>query len=323
MKVSVIIPLLNEADNIDYLIDQLNGYFLKNDRLKAEIIFVNDGSQDDTVAKLKAAEHIAYQAKVIGFSKNFGSHAALRAGIQVATGEYITFMYADLQDPLELIYSLFKEIDAQQAEICWAFRDASDVSKTERVFSKAYAFLMQRYAVPNFPKNGFDIVMFSKKVQACMNQNVESNSSVFIQILSLGYKQAAVRYTKKTRLHGKSKWTVSKKIKLLIDSFVAFSFAPIRLVSLVGVLFFTSGILWTGYIIFRKMVFDDLESGWPALISILMVGFGITNISLGIIAEYLWRTLDASRKRPVFVIDEISELNRIEEPIVVPQHIYQ
>ncbi|WP_202915868.1 hypothetical protein [Pontibacter pamirensis] len=106
---------------------------------------------------------------------------------------------------------------------------------------------------------------------------------------------------------GKLKWTLSKKIKLLIDSFVAFSFAPIRLVSFIGVVFFLLGILWTGYIVFRKVMFDDLASGWPALLSILMVGFGITNISLGIIAEYLRRTLDASRKRPVFVIDEIVE----------------
>jgi len=105
---------------------------------------------------------------------------------------------------------------------------------------------------------------------------------------------------------------LSKKIKLLIDSFVAFSFAPIRLVSIVGIAFFIAGILWTAYIIFRKIVFNDLESGWPALVSILMVGFGITNISLGIIAEYLWRTLDASRKRPVFVIDEIIEEEAIE-----------
>ncbi|MDX5438347.1 MAG: glycosyl transferase family 2, partial [Pontibacter sp.] len=114
-------------------------------------------------------------------------------------------------------------------------------------------------------------------------------------------------YDKKARLVGKSKWTISKKIKLLIDSFVAFSFAPIRLVSFIGIVFFLLGIMWSGYIIFRKIMFDDLASGWPALLSILMVGFGVTNISLGIIAEYLWRTLDASRKRPVFVIDEIVE----------------
>jgi dolichol-phosphate mannosyltransferase len=95
---------------------------------------------------------------------------------------------------------------------------------------------------------------------------------------------------------------------LFIDSFVAFSYAPIKLVSITGFLFFFTGILWTFYIIMRKLMINDLPEGWPALTSILLLGFGITNISLGIIAEYLWRTLDEARKRPVFIIDEIIKL---------------
>jgi glycosyltransferase involved in cell wall biosynthesis len=322
MKISVIIPLLNEEDNIDHLINQLNQYFLEQTQFSAEVVFVNDGSSDHTVLKLREAAHYAYTAKVISFSRNFGSHAALRAGIQIATGDYITFMYADLQDPLELINELAQEISIKEAEICWAQRIDSNVSKSEKLFSKGYAYLMQRYAVPNFPKNGFDIVMFSKKVQVCLNLNVENNSSIFIQILNLGYRQSAIHYLKKARLFGKTKWTLSKKIKLLIDSFVAFSFAPIRLVSLIGTVFFILGIIWTSYIILRKILFNDLESGWPALISILMVGFGITNISLGIIAEYLWRTLDASRKRPVYVIEEVYDLSLLPNPMAVGQSTF-
>ena len=129
-----------------------------------------------------------------------------------------------------------------------------------------------------------------------------------LQVLNLGFRQDFIEYQKVSRKAGKSKWTLAKKIKLLIDSFVAFSFAPIRMVSMVGIFFFFTGILWTLYIMFRKIFFNDLEPGWPALVSILMIGFGITNISLGIIAEYLWRTLDASRKRPVFIIDDIKEI---------------
>jgi glycosyltransferase involved in cell wall biosynthesis len=308
MKISVIIPVFNEQDNIDHLINELNIYFNEKPQFRAEVIFVNDGSTDGTAYKLKTGSHFSYSAKIISFSKNFGSHAALRAGIERATGDYITFMYADLQDPIELLGILVDEITEKGADICWAYRNSTESSKTEKLFSRGYAYLMQKYAVANFPSNGFDIVMFSRKVQECLNNNIESNSSVFIQILSLGFKQSAVTYIKKARLVGESKWTLSKKIKLLIDSFVAFSFAPIRLVSMIGLAFFLLGILWTGYIVFRKLVFDDLASGWPALISILMVGFGITNISLGIIAEYLWRTLDASRNRPIFVIDEVADV---------------
>jgi polyisoprenyl-phosphate glycosyltransferase len=168
---------------------------------------------------------------------------------------------------------------------------------------------MKKYVNVKYPAQGFDIVLFSKKVATLINQNVESNSSIFLQILNLGFNDTHIEYEKVARKAGKSKWTLSKKVKLLIDSFVAFSFAPIRFVSMMGISFFVLGVLWTGYIVLRKVMFDDLTSGWPALISVLMIGFGITNISLGIIAEYLWRTLDASRKRPVFIIEEIADIN--------------
>lgn len=307
MVVSVIIPVYNEQENIENLVQQLNNYFAKEEKFSAEIIFVNDGSTDKTLGRLKEAHHVSYSCKIISFSRNFGSHAALRAGILQAKGDFISFMYADLQDPLSLITQLWDEIVAKEVEICWAYRNSTIAAKTEKFFSSAYANLMRKYAVPNFPKKGFDVVMFSRKVKECLDNNVENNSSVFIQILSLGFKQSNVFYDKGDRLFGKSKWTLSKKVKLLIDSFVAFSFAPIRLVSFMGIVFFILGICWTTYIVLRTILFNDLASGWPALISILMVGFGITNISLGIIAEYLWRTLDASRRRPVFIIDEIIE----------------
>ena len=125
----------------------------------------------------------------------------------------------------------------------------------------------------------------------------------------MGFKSKYADIEKVQRKIGKSKWSVSKKIKLLIDSFVAFSYAPIRFVSFVGILFFIIGVVWTIYIVSRKLLYNDVASGWPALTSILLLGFGITNIGLGIIAEYLWRTLDASRNRPVFIIDEIIEVN--------------
>lgn len=312
MKVSVVIPVYNEQENIFPLLKELNTYFQREKRFSAEIIFVNDGSTDGTVNELKKAVHDSYSYKIISFSRNFGSHAALRAGILRAQGDYITFMYADLQDPLSLISRMFDQVHEKEIDICWAYRNSMASVGTEKFFSSAYASLMRKYAVPNFPKKGFDVVLFSKKVKACLDENLENNSSVFIQILSFGFKQTNITYDKRERKLGKSKWTISKKIKLLIDSFVAFSFAPIRLVSVMGLIFFILGILWTGYIVFRKFMYDDLASGWPALLSILMVGFGITNISLGILAEYLWRTLDATRKRPVFIIDEVNEENLVE-----------
>jgi dolichol-phosphate mannosyltransferase len=155
--------------------------------------------------------------------------------------------------------------------------------------------------------------MFNSKVRKELNNNIEANSSIFLQILNLGFKHGFVYYDKVERKAGKSKWTFSKKFKLFIDSFVAFSYAPIRFVTIIGIALFFVGLFWTIYIIARELLVGDLAPGWPALVSILMICFGISNISLGIIAEYLWRTLDASRKRPVFIIDEIFQNNGTQE----------
>ncbi len=305
--VSVIIPIYNEYDGIPNLVDSLNAFFERHTQLYPEVIFVNDGSKDRSVERLEEMEHRTYRAKIISLSRNFGSHAALRAGISIASGDLICFNYADLQDPLELILRMEEKVK-DGYEIIWAHRESTKVSLGEKTFSSLYAYLMKKFAFSNFPEKGFDIVMFNKKVVTQVKNNVEANSSIFLQILGMGFRQTSISYKKLERKTGVSKWTISKKIKLFIDSFVAFSYAPIRMVTIIGIAMFFLGTIWTIYIVTRKLVYHDLASGWPALMSILTIGFGITNISLGIIAEYLWRTLDASRKRPVFIIDKIVEL---------------
>lgn len=308
-KISVISPFLNESGNIENYVNCLNKFFV-NKPYSAEIILVDDGSTDNSIELLQSQQFGDYEIKIIKLSKNFGAQAAVRAGVRHATGDFITFLPADLQDPLDLIDLSLEMVKEKNADIVFAFRKTTNNSFLESIFSQFYAYLMKKFVSSKFPGKGFDIVFFNRKVKENLDQNIELNSSIQLQIFTLGYKSENVYYDKVERKVGKSKWTFSKKIKLFIDSFVAFSFAPIRLVSIVGILFFILGSIWTVYIILRKILFDDLASGWPALMSILMVGFGITNISLGIIAEYLWRTLDASRKRPLFIVDEIIDLKQ-------------
>ena len=315
--ITIIVPFLTEEYNLRRLATELKQFTDANQNLRFEVILVNDGSTDQS-KKVVLNSRFPDGTQLINLSQNFGSHAALRAGISRSTGRYTTFLYADLQDPIDNILRMYEKAD-EDTRIVWAFRRQTRNRFFEKAFSQAYARLMKLYVNRNYPTQGFDVVLFDRKVARELNKNIESNSSVFLQILNLGFKSNCIFYNKEARKGGRSKWTVAKKIKLLIDSFVGFSFVPIRLVSLIGIAFFVVGIFWTGYIIVRKLFFDDLVSGWPALLSVLMVGFGITNISLGIIAEYLWRTLDATRKRPVFIIDEIVLLKDVMQgPLVVP-----
>jgi dolichol-phosphate mannosyltransferase len=306
-KISIIIPFLNEEESIPNLIDSLDLFFHKNSLFNCEVIFVDDGSIDNSYTIFKQYfQNRCFQGKVVKLSKNFGSHAAVRAGLSYATGDYAMFLPADLQDPLDLVIQLSKKAD-EGYDIVYASRNNNVSGFFEKTFTRFYAKLMREYVNRKYPVYGFDVVLFNRKVIDNLNKNVESNSSIMLQILTLGFRQIFVSYEKAPRKKGKSKWTLSKKIKLFIDSFVAFSYFPIRMVTITGITLFFLGLLWSFYLIVRKLVFDDLENGWPALVSILMIGFGITNISLGIIAEYLWRTLDAARNRPVFIIDEVLE----------------
>lgn len=308
-KISIITPFLNEAGNIPNLVSTLNNYFVNKPYL-VEMVLVDDGSTDNSIELLKEQQFGNYEVKVLKLSKNYGAQAAVRAGIKHATGDYVIFLPADMQDPLTLIDQSYELVTTKKVDIVYAFRKTTDNGWFETRFSQFYASLMRKFVDKRFPGKGFDIVFFSRKVKGNLDANIEQNSSIQLQILTLGYSSESIYYDKAQRKVGKSKWTMSRKIKLFIDSFVAFSFAPIRLVSIVGILFFVSGMIWNVYIILRKLIYDDLASGWPMLMSILLVGFGITNISLGIIAEYLWRTLDASRKRPVFIVDEVIQLDK-------------
>lgn len=310
IDVTVILPFLNEENNLENTGRKLDEYFGSVD-LKGELIFVDDGSADRSFEMASKMSFSSLRARAIKLSKNYGTHAALRAGLTKAEGEYITFMYADLQDPLELIGRLHREC-TDGNDIVWAVRNGINNGMLSGVFTKLYAKMMRRFVAGNFPSQGMDIVMFSARIGDLLKRKVESNSSLFLQIFTMGFKQNFVEYEKSERAVGKSKWTLGKKIKLFIDSFVAFSYAPIRFVSITGIVLAILGLLWGGVIIVRAMFWDDLIAGWPTLISILMIGFGITNISLGIIAEYLWRTLDAARGRDVFIIDDYVELKNKE-----------
>jgi len=306
-RVSIIVPVWNEAEGVPALVGALGDFFSGIDTHETEIIFVDDGSKDGTPAKLAEAKHRGYDARLVTLSKNFGSHAALRAGILSATGDLVTFLYADLQDPPELVPAMLEEVDKGN-DIVWAQRRVMDASIGTRIFSAGYNRLMRRYAISNFPDRGFDVVMFNKKIRTELNRNIEGNSSIFLQIMNLGFRQSFVEYDKARRKIGVSKWTFGKKVKLVVDSFVAFSYAPVRFVSFLGISLALMGFGFAGYVIVRAVVFKDLSPGWPALASILLFGFGVTNISIGILAEYLWRTLDAARHRPTFVVDEVTDL---------------
>lgn len=314
--ISVITPVYNESDNITDLCQALDT-FAAGKEYALELIFVDDGSKDDSFAQLKAYRFQNARAKVVSLSQNCGSHIAIRAGLSVADTDYAMLFSADLQEPVELIDMLYRKMmDGEGYDIVYVQKGATQVSGQESLFSKCYSKLVQKFAVSTFPAGGVNNFMLTRRICEIVNASPERNSSIFLQVLSLGFHTAMVTCDYNERRKGKSKWTLAKKLKLFVDSFVSFSFFPIRMVTFAGIILFLAGLIYAVYIIVMKLVVGySFEAGFPSLIAVLLVGFGITNLSLGIMAEYLWRTLDASRDRPVFLIDRIVRMdeNGVEE----------
>lgn len=301
--ISVVVPFLNETEVIEQFCAALDEY-QRGFPVKLELIFVDDGSQDNTVDKIRNYPFCNIKnVKIVILSKNYGSHAAIRAGLINSSFDIATWLGSDLQDPLELLELGLEKI-IQGYDVVYFEKKAVKVSPVEKAFSNIYSWLMRKYAVKEFEKGGINTIMLTRKILNVLNENIESNSSIMLQILNYGYRHTTISLEYHARSGGKSKWTLSKKIKLFIDSFVAFSFMPIRLVSLIGVFMFLIGLIIGAASIINKLINPAVPMGYSTLASIIALGFGITNISLGIIAEYLWRTYDAARRRPTFIVSE-------------------
>ncbi len=305
---SIVVPFLNESDGIGAYCTAMDNYAGKV-QFPIELVFVDDGSTDDTTEVVKAYrfQNIS-TAKLLTLSKNFGSHAAIRAGVMHSTYAICTWMGSDLQEPIEFLQMSYEKI-LQGYDTVYIEKNSIRVSKVNRRFSKVYSSLMRKYAVKNYSSGGISNIVFNGKVKQLLNENIESNSSIMLQIMDAGYRSATISLDYKERFAGVSKWTLSKKIKLFIDSFVAFSFAPIRLVSLLGIFMFLAGFIIGAVSVVNKIMNPAVPIGYSTLASIIALGFGVTNISLGIIAEYLWRAYDAARRRPAFIVSEIVDLS--------------
>ena len=300
-KLSIVIPLYYNEDNIAVTYNRLQEEVLPN-LPDYELILVDDGSKDDSYHKALKLRELDDKVKVIKLSRNFGQHVAIYAGLEHITGDCAVVISADLQDPPELILQMFAKYQ-EGYKVVLAIREARDESWSQKLFSTTYYKLMKKYAIKDMPLGGFDCFLADKQVIKVLTSIEEKNTSLFAQVLWLGFKRAEVHYTRQAREIGTSRWTFSKKFKLVIDSLLAFSYVPIRTISLVGLIDCVFSLMYAVYIIVQKLIFGA-NAGWSSLMVAIMFTSGVQMLTLGIIGEYLWRNFDESRKRPLYILDE-------------------
>ena len=272
-------------------------------RAELEIVFVDDGSGDDSRKILRSLAAQDPRIRLVFLSRNFGSFTAILAGLHYATGDCIAIISADLQDPPEMIPQMFEKWEGGDKTVM-AVRENRKDSWGARLFSKMAYVIIRRMALPTMPEGGFDFVLIDRQVRDVLVRIGERNTSLMGLILWVGFQQSQIPYTRGVRGGGTSRWTFGKKFKYLIDSLLAFSYIPIRFMSGIGVVIGGTGFVYALVLVIMHF-FNAVEvPGWTALMVVTLVLFGFLFFSLGIIGEYLWRTLDESRSRPVFIVDE-------------------
>ena len=302
-KVSIIVPIYYNELNIPHLYEQMKEKILSRTDFEAEIVCVDDGSKDGSYKALLELREKDDRFKVVKLSRNFGSHTAILAGFAHATGDCMTMVAADLQEPLEIIIEMYEKWK-QGKKVVIAVRKDREDGFFQKLFSNTYYSLMQKYALKDMPSGGFDCFFIDKKVRDVLVSMNEKNSSIIGQVLWAGFEMDKIYYVRKKREIGESKWTLSKKIKLFIDSFMAFSYVPIRFISTLGIFISIVGFILAVFLIVNKFMFNVPVQGWTTMMITLLMLSGIQMLTLGVIGEYLWRNFDESRGRPTYIVEE-------------------
>lgn len=305
-KISIVTPCyfneLNIAETYKVIHDEV---FSKCNDYDFEWVCVDDGSGDNTLNELKKVQEIDKRVKIVKLSRNFGEFRAIVAGLSVALGDAIVVISADLQDPPELIPDLIKMWE-NGSLVNLAVRKDRDENFLKNFFADTYYKLVRRWVIKDYPKRGFDFFLIDKKVSKQLVDMQEKNSSIYLQLMWLGYKPETIEYTRRHRDKGKSMWTLGKKLNLFIDTFVVFSHTLIRFIISIGFIFSVLGLFLAIYFVYDKLNRNVLE-GWTSLAVLLLIVSGIMMVMMGILGEYTWRNLDETRRRPLYVIEEVIE----------------
>ena len=304
VSLSVVVPVYHNQETLQELHTRLTATCAAIVPDAYELIFVNDGSGDRSWELLHHIASTDPHVRAISLSRNFGSQAAILAGLAHATGARVAMIAADLQEPPELISDLYKACDAG-AEIALASRSTRGDPWTTKQFARIFYALLRRFALPEMPVGGFDCFVASRRVGQMLLDHARPNVYLPGELLWLGFPRIVVPYDRLARPAGTSMWTFWKKFRFLIDSFVAFSYAPIRITSSLGLLFAIAGFLYAIVILSLRITSGFPVEGWASLAVIVLILGGVQLIVLGTLGESVWRTLDTGRNRPLYIVNKV------------------
>lgn len=302
-KLSIVIPVYFNQDNLTPLYEDIRKKLVPGPDFDYELVMVDDGSRDGSWAVMQALAAADERVKIIKLSRNFGSHAAILCGLAHASGDCAAVKAADMQEPTEMLLEMY-ESWRRGNQVVLAVRREREDKKSDSFFAGLYYRAVRRFALPSMPAQGFDTYLIDRRVIAVIERMDERNSALTCQILWTGFQTEHVYYTRQARQIGRSRWTLRKKIRLFTDTFFSFTSLPITFVSIIGAASFFGSLVWALVVLIARLTGKIHVSGYTTLFIFSLFSFGVTMLTLGLLGGYLWRSFDASRNRPVYIVEQ-------------------
>ena len=304
-KISIVVPCYYEEKTLPFFYEEFQKISKRMDNVDFELIFVNDGSKDNTLSLMKKYSNEDSRVKYISLSRNFGKESALYAGLQYATGDYVAVMDADLQDPPALLEDMYKILVTEDYD-CVATRrvDRKGEPPIRSFFARCFYKLINKISNADIVDGARDFRLMKRKVVDAILSIKEYNRFSKGIFGWVGFNTKWIEYENVERVAGDTKWSFWKLFKYSIDGIVAFSTLPLLLSSLMGFLFCILAIIMIIFIIIRTIVYGDPVAGWPSLICVIFFVGGAQLFCTGILGQYLAKAYVETKNRPIYIIGE-------------------
>jgi glycosyltransferase involved in cell wall biosynthesis len=304
-KISIIVPCYNEEESLPLFYEEINKVSDSMKKVSFEFLFVNDGSKDKTVDVMRTLSNKDKRVRYISFSRNFGKEAAMYAGLENATGDYVAIMDADLQDPPALLPEMYKTIKEENYDSVATRRVSREGEPRIRsFFARMFYKIINKISKADIVDGARDFRLMTRQMVDSIVEMKEYNRFSKGIFGWVGFETKWLEYKNVERVAGVTKWSFWKLFLYSIEGIIAFSTVPLVMASLFGMLFLLLAFILIIFIIVKTLVYGDPTSGWPSLVCILFLISGIQLFCTGIIGQYLAKTYLETKKRPIYIVKE-------------------
>lgn len=305
-KISIIVPCYNEEASIPIFYREMSKVMKKMEQVKFELLFINDGSIDNTLKEIKSLVKSNKEVKYISFSRNFGKEAAMMAGLDYASGDFVAIMDVDLQDPPEMLEEMYKIIKSNEDIDCVGLKTNShdDYGFIRKFFTNLFYKIISKMSKTEMVPGARDFRLMTRQMVDAIKSLREYNRYSKGLFSFVGFNTKWLTYKIPERKAGKTTWNFFKLFAYAIDGILAFTTTPLTIAAFVGIIFCLISVIAIIIIIIKTLIFGDPVDGWPSLVCIMFFLSGIQLFCTGIMGAYLSKTYTEVKKRPIYIIKE-------------------